>query len=180
MCGRYTFYDNENEELAALLRQMQNIDEIKTGEIFPTNKAPIIGQSRQPEAVTWGFPNFRNKGVIINARAETAPEKPMFRSSLFERRCVIPSSGFFEWDSEKQKHLFTLPGEKVLYMAGFWNEFQGEKRFVILTTAPNDSIVNIHNRMPVVLPKSKVGRWLSQTDTALKLLHDVPPMLDMV
>ena len=65
-------------------------------------------------------------------------------------------------------------------MAVFWNEFQVEKRFVILTTAPNDSIVNIHNRMPVVLPKSKVGRWLSQTDTALKLLHDVPPMLDMV
>lgn len=175
MCGRYTFYDNENTELAAILQQIPDKNDVKTGEIYPTNKAPIIGQDRRAHAMVWGFPHFKNKGVIINARTETVLEKSMFRNSLLERRCVIPSSGFFEWDKEKKKYLFTLPGEKVLYMAGFWNEFQGEKRFVILTTSPNESIKTIHDRMPLVLEKKQIDIWL--TDSAMDLLYITPPLL---
>lgn len=64
----------------------------------------------------------------------------MFRKSLLECRCIVPTSGFFEWDRQKIKYHFRLPGQDALYLAGLWNRFEDEERFVILTTAPNTSI----------------------------------------
>lgn len=101
----------------------------------------------------------------------------MFRRSLEGRRCVVPSSGFFEWDREKQKYLFHLPGEDALYMAGIWNEFAGERRFCIVTTAANGSISDIHSRMPVVLPKARVQDWIWDRGAAEAILHTTPPLL---
>ena len=117
MCGRYCLYEDGNEELRAILDRTEG--EFKTGEIFPTDKAPVLIQQTgtvMPEAVVWGFPGFPGKGVIINARAETVPEKPMFRRSLASMRCVIPSSGFFEWSHSgpKIKYQFNLPDSSVL------------------------------------------------------------------
>ena len=106
--------------------QLKVNGEIKTGEIYPTDKAPVLIEAEShiiAEPFVWGFPNFRNKGVIINARAETVQEKPMFRKSLFTKRCVIPSTGFFEWshDGKKRKYRFNLPGTEALY-----NEFDNQ------------------------------------------------------
>ena len=111
-----------------------------------TNAAPILlsdGQKMTPKPMIWGFPSFKGKGVIINARGETALGKPMFRRSVLERRCIVPTTGFYEWDSQKRKYHFRLPGQDRLYLAGLWNVFQGEERFVVLTTAPNDTISHI-------------------------------------
>ena len=90
--------------------------------------------------MVWGYPRFQGKsGSIINARSETAGERPMFRRSLAERRCVIPTTGFFEWGpgegGGKRKYRFNRPGTRALYLAGLWNEFAGEEKCVILTTA---------------------------------------------
>ncbi len=149
-------------------------------EIYPTNKAPVLVAAREqmvPALLGWGFPGFQGSKTIINARAETAAERPMFRRSLEGRRCVVPSSGFFEWDREKQKYLFHLPGEDALYMAGIWNEFAGERRFCIVTTAANGSISDIHSRMPVVLPKARVQDWIWDRGAAEAILHTTPPLL---
>lgn len=184
MCGRYVlFSDPEMTEIRQIIEEVQrNNPDIKTGEIFPTNKAPILLQENgtlMPEAVKWGFPDFRSKGVIINARGETAPEKPMFRKSLETRRCIIPSCGFYEWShaGPKTKYQFHLPGEGALYMAGLYNDFNGERRFTILTTAANQSIEDIHNRMPVVLARQEMDQWLDSYQGALDILQSSRPAL---
>ena len=126
--------------------------------------------------MVWGFPSF--KGVIINARGETALDKPMFRRSVIERRCIVPTTDFYEWDSEKRKYHFRLPGQDRLYLAGLWNVFQGEERFVVLTTAPNDTIIHVHDRMPVLLTDDEVMPWLHDTGMASTKLTALQPALE--
>lgn len=103
--------------------------------------------------------------------------KKTFRESILSRRCVIPSSGFYEWDSDKHKFLFKRKEEEILYMAGIYNFFQEECRFVILTTAANESMEDIHNRMPVVLTKEEVEPWILDNNYTSKILQQVPPAL---
>lgn len=184
MCGRYVlFSDPELAEICEIIEEVQRKNpEIKAGEIFPTNSAPILmlnGDKLEPQAVKWGFPNFHSKGVIINARAETAPEKPMFRRSLEDKRCIIPSTGFYEWSHSgpKTKYQFNLPGEGALYMAGLYNDFNGERRFTILTTAANESMQEIHNRMPVVLTRPEMDQWIDSYQGALDILQTGRPSL---
>ena len=185
VCGRYTlFSDTEVQDIRSIIEEVQRKTngEIKTGEIFPTDKAPVLIQESNklvPELLKWGFPNFHNKGVLINARSETAEEKPMFRKCLYTKRCVIPSTGFYEWshDGEKRKYQFNLQGVQSLYMAGLYNEFDGEKRFVILTAEANQSMSDIHNRMPVVLDQDRMSHWLLDTKAAIDILAATPPQL---
>lgn len=162
-------------------REASGKGSIENGEIYPTNTAPILmGLSLSPEPAAWGFPGFKGSGAVINARAETAAEKRMFAESLVARRCVIPSTGFYEWKKEgreKRKYLFRIPEKKLLYMAGLYKEFQGERRYVILTTEPNSSIADVHNRMPVVLPEDMLATWVMDGDMAEQILKGVPPLL---
>lgn len=132
-----------------------------------------------PEPAVWGFPNYARKGVIINARSETALEKKTFRDSLLSRRCVVPTTGFFEWSQDKahQKYLFHLPNDDVLYLAGVYNVYQGEQRYVILAADGNESIREIHNRMPVILLPDQLEAWLHDTDRALKVIKGELPQL---
>lgn len=77
----------------------------------------------------------------------------------------------------KTKYRFNLPNDSTLYMAGIFNEFQGENRFVILTTSANNSIADVHNRMPVILPKAMAEDWIMSEDFALSYLHASMPVL---
>lgn len=185
MCGRYNLEPLESIEIVELLRQIQ--DRIKTGEIYPTNQVPVLmeaGRELVPEVMTWGYPRFGGKpGQIINARSETAGERPMFRRSLAERRCVLPTTGFFEWgsgvDGKKQKYRFNLPGaNRALYLAGLWNDYADERRCVILTTAANASMEGIHDRMPVVLRREQLEPWVRDAAFASELIGRVPPLLE--
>lgn len=185
MCGRYVlFSDPEMAEIREIIEEVQRKHEdIKTGEIFPTNKAPVLLQENGkliPEAVKWGFPKFNKKGVIVNARGETVPEKPMFRKILETKRCIIPSCGFYEWSHDggpKTKYQFNLSGVGPLYMAGLYNDFDGERRFIILTTASNESIRKVHLRMPVVLARQEMDQWLDSYQGALDILQSSRPAL---
>lgn len=187
MCGRYFI----NIEIPTINHIIQEIyqsypeNQIKTGEIYPTNIAPILKRKEKqlkPEPATWGFPNYVRKGVIINARSETALEKKTFRDSLLSRRCVIPTTGFFEWSQDKahQKYLFNLPDDDMLYLAGMYNVYQGAQRFVILTANGNESIKEIHNRMPIPLLPEQFETWLDDTDRALELIRGELPQLQHV
>lgn len=186
MCGRYSlFTEEENQEIMRIVRnigQKYPGNAMKHGEIFPTNQAPVlqlIDNKIEPELAVWGFPRFNANGVIINARSETADKRPMFRKSLYQRRCVVPSTGFFEWsqDTQKVKFRFSMPNEGALYMAGIYNEYKGEKRFVILTTAANLSVSDVHNRMPIILPNDKVEDWIMSEEFAIPYLHASMPAL---
>lgn len=186
MCGRYTvFTEDEVIEMREIMREINEryintaeLARMKTGEIFPTNTVPVLAAG-EARLMTWGFPKWQGPGVIINARAETALEKQTFRSSILQRRCVIPSTGFYEWSHgggrSKDKYLIALPGERMLFMAGFYNEFHDKQGrpytgFVILTAEANDSIAKLHDRMPVVLSAEERERWLGSND-ALGLLE---------
>lgn len=186
MCGRYSlFTDEESREVWNIVQEVNKRypdNNMKTGEVYPTNEAPVlVGEQGviAPQPQIWGFPHFAKKGVIINARSETALEKKMFRESLLNRRCVIPTTGFFEWEQNKEhnKYLFRLPGESVLYLAGFYNEFKDIRRYVILTAKANDSVMKIHNRMPIVMRKEDLNNWITNTDGALKFLEGEHPAL---
>ena len=186
MCGRYQFVEKEDRDIQDILNEIDHKygeGAMKTGEIFPTNLVPVLVPRNAaiiPELLIWGFPNFHNKGVVINARAETAQERPMFKKSLLTKRCVIPTTGFYEWDAEKKKYLFTMPDAGLLYMAGLFNMFDGEERFTILTTEANTSMTDIHNRMPVVLKKDDLNGWIFDTEEAMQLLHRAPPLLEKI
>lgn len=175
MCGRYYIDDETAREIEKLV---QNINkQIRTGEIYPTNQVPILVNSSIVIS-TWGFPYFKNKSVIINARSETAFEKQMFRKSLLERRCLIPATGFFEWNKLKEKYYFTSKEDHTFFFCGIYNTFDKENRFVILTTTPNNSIEDIHNRMPLILPKSKYDDWLFNDAATQILLKETPIFLN--
>ena len=138
MCGRYQLDPGDSDEILQIIRQVQ--DRVKTGEIYPTNLVPVLaefGGELAPRPMVWGYPRFQGKsGSIINARSETAGDRPMFRKSLYERRCVFP------------------------------------------TTAANASMSGIHDRMPVVLRREEVDRWVRDTDAALNQLKETPPALE--
>lgn len=174
MCGRYTiFTDQQNDEMADILQQVQN--QVKTDEIYPTNPAPVI-LADKVQAFYWGFLKFKSTGVIINARAETVAEKKVFKNSLAKRRCIIPATGFYEWKN-KQKYYFIIPNQPVLYMAGIYNEFHKKPHFIILTTAANASVEKIHDRMPLVLEKTMVEDWILNDKNITHILQSVPPQL---
>ncbi len=190
MCGRYNFTVEESDEIREILEQLNaklHQNAVKNGEIYPTDQAPILIEEEEevsPVLSGWGFPKYDGKGVIINARAETAFEKSTFREGLLRRRCVIPSTGFYEWNSEKRKFLFRMEDSKTLYMAGIYMmrpassmESHNELRFVILTTQANASMQEIHNRMPVVLPKQEIAPWIMDQKASGDILRRVPPLL---
>ena len=113
--------------------------------------------------------------LVINAKAETAPEKPLFRRSLAAHRCLIPATAFYEWDAGKRKYQFTLPEEPVLYMAGLFDRRGGEDCYCILTTAANDSMKPVHDRMPLILFRGEARQWLSDELRKAELLLAVTP-----
>jgi putative SOS response-associated peptidase YedK len=183
MCGRYNFTIEQSEEIKNILEKFNaksDKSEIKRGEVFPTNRMPILIEKNQeisPVLSIWGFPGYDRKGVIINARAETALEKRMFRDSLLNRRCIILSTGFYEWDGRKQKFLFRQEGSSTVYMAGVYQYDQEEMRFVILTTGANESVREVHSRMPLVIPKSEVEAWILDGGASREFLMRTPPQL---
>lgn len=180
MCGRYYIADDEtNAEIRKICNEItlkyQNTSPcvpMITGEIRPTNVAPVLiaqQESIEPELMTWGYPKWQGSGVIINARAETAAEKPLFRSSISQRRCIIPSNGFYEWDRNeghaKSKFLLQPKEFPVLNMAGLYAYFEdkyGSKysAYVILTVEANAAVRPIHDRMPLIVEPGRNDRWL--------------------
>ena len=183
MCGRYNFTVEESDEIREILEKLNKKlkgRKVNTGEIFPTHQVPILiaeNDRVEPELSIWGFPQYYKKGVIINARSETAIEKKTFRESVLNRRCIIPTTGFYEWDRTKQKYLFRMEGTNALYMAGLYNYYGDEMRYVILTTAANASMKDVHHRMPLVMPKEDIEAWILDQAASAKMLHREPPQL---
>lgn len=182
MCGRYQFTADQCAEILQIVQEVERrcgTNAWNPGEIRPTAMAPVLVASYagvQPELYTWGYK--LPKTLVINARAESAMEKPLFRDSVRSRRCVIPSTGFFEWNREKRKYFFKLPGEDTLYMAGLYMLQNGQPHYCILTTEANDSMREVHHRMPLILRKDQIVPWLEQPEVTSEFLKMAPPQLE--
>ncbi|MEY8352632.1 SOS response-associated peptidase [Lachnospiraceae bacterium 54-53] len=168
MCGRY-YIEIDSVELSSIIAAVENKTKIKTGEIYPTNIAPVLSPKGELTAMRWGFPRYDGKGEIINARSETATEKNMFRGPMMEGRCLIPASWYFEWEkrgSQKVKYALAPPDSSPAWMAGLSriDHKTGESLYVVLTRPAWSGISFIHDRMPVILPKENHDEWLNGHD----------------
>ena len=184
MCGRYYVDDETAREirrLALKLDQRMRREADQTAAIFPSQKATVItGRERHMEAeqMIWGFPRFDGRGILINARAETAVERRTFKESVLHRRCVIPAKGFWEWNKSKEKFSFERPDSQVMFMAGCYDCFDGKERFVILTTEANSSVKPVHDRMPLILERNELEVWVTDDNAVEYFLHKTPALLE--
>ena len=182
MCGRYYIDEETEREIRKLVGDVdRTLGAMAAGDVRPSQSAAVVrGDCRRLAAgqMIWGFPRFDGKGLLINARAETALEKRSFRESVRYRRCIIPARGFYEWNSRKEKYTFEYPGSPVIFMAGCYNMFDGQNRFVILTTDANPSVAPVHSRMPLVLDRTELEDWVLNDAAAEGMLHKVPGMLE--
>lgn len=182
MCGRYYIDSDMADEIEKVVHDIdQRIrQEHFAGDIFPTNVAPIIEKSEHGlklDVCKWGYPLSQGKNLVINARAESVMDKPSFRNGILYHRILIPASGFYEWNSQKEKSTFSRSDSSVLYMAGFCDWFENERRFVILTTAANDSMKKTHDRMPLILEREQIADWFDNSKMSA-LLYQTPALLN--
>jgi putative SOS response-associated peptidase YedK len=150
----------------------------------PSQKLPVITNSEpgQLSYFKWGLIPFWAKDPkigykLINTRAESITKKPSFKNAFKKRRCLIPANGFYEWKKDKNKtpYRIFLKSEEIFSMAGIWETWKdGEGKpvhtFSIITTTPNKLMEDIHNRMPVILPKESEQSWIRENNEN-DLLH---------
>lgn len=191
MCGRYT--------LTATMEQIMDrfdiqafLDEenfVPNYNIAPSQNVLAIindGNSNRMGFLKWGLippwakdPSIGNK--LINARAETISEKTSFRHAFKNKRCLIIADGFYEWkrnsDHSKTPMRIKLKSDSLFGMAGIWEQWKspnGKSVFTcsIITTTPNELMIDIHNRMPVILKREDEKAWLDPTIKDTKLLKE--------
>lgn len=188
MCGRFRYRGELRED------ELKHIPGLELTKAFPpryniapTQTSPVIRRTKEGghevEALRWGLVPMWAKDLkignsAINARSETVPTKPMFRSAFKARRCLVLSHGFFEWetlpDGKKQPWLFTLPGEDLMAFAGLWERWVPKEApedtssvdtFTILTTTATTRGAWIHDRFPVVLDPTDWLHWIDDAIT---------------
>lgn len=167
MCGRYNFNQSDARYFEEKLSLFFSIPQ---GDIFPTRQGFVI--LSQENQITGALKTFglKRKSLIINARQETLFEKPTFRHM---KRCIVPCSSFYEWTPQKEMVTFYKNGE-ILYLAAMY----AVDEFVIVTTEANASIKDIHPRMPLILPKNLISKWIFSENDVQSLLKTKPIELD--
>ena len=141
-----------------------------------------IGQRRMLTAMTWGIATPQNTRPLINARSETMFEKPTFRQAARMRRCLVIASGWFEWAAPKKPYFIRRADDTPMGMAGlYWDDdIDGGRRCVIVTTAADRELSQIHHRAPIVLDPQYFDDWLDP-ETSLEAVAGLTrPSLDSV
>jgi putative SOS response-associated peptidase YedK len=190
MCARYHVDDELSKQIEKVLTRISaenatHAPKVEAKDIHPTNVAPVICANEETNTLglsaklqRWGFKGYQGKQVIYNARSETALEKPTFRESVKARRAVIPATWFYEWNPAKEKFIFHRKGEPLLFMAGCCKQYEDGAHFVILTTAANDSVKSVHDRMPLLLESEEIEDWIEDVNKTETFLHKVPNLLE--
>lgn len=176
MCGRFQMTP-EAWSAASRLASIPSFIEIPLGFIYPgTPSLVLTAAENHPDSLTGELAKFgwkwkADRPLQINARSETAWTSPLFGPHMRHDRAVIPASCFFEWTPAKEIISCREPKSPVLYMAGFVTDGS----FVILTTKANDSIRDIHHRMPLVLREDQVTPWIRDEAAARRMTDLTPP-----
>lgn len=175
MCGRYTLLADELEILQEFGLEKEIDSYQPSFNIAPgQNVLAIIHDGKEKRAgyLRWGLvPSWAKDEKIgykmINARSETAHEKPSFKNLMAKKRCLIIADSFYEWrktDKEKQPKRIQTADRKLFAFAGLWDKWvQADKELftcTMLTKDANDFMQDIHHRMPIILPKDKEDEWI--------------------
>lgn len=178
MCTRYSLMSPPEA-----IRRLFDLDTIEdfppryniapAAPVLIVRQNPVLRTAREAVLVRWGLipawvKDPRDFATIINARSETAAEKPSFRGALRHKRCLIPASGFYEWTGAKgakQPYSIQLKSGAPMALAGLYDHWLGAdgselETMAILTTAANASMAAIHDRMPVLIAPEQFDRWL--------------------
>ena len=194
MCGRFVL-ENSPEQLMKVYR-LSSLPELSPRyNIAPSQQIAVIrqqnGGDRELVFMQWGLiPSWAKDPTIgykmINARSETAHEKPSFKQAFRSRRCIIPATGFYEWEKvgkDKVPHYIHLHDREVMSLAGLWERWKspGGKELetcTILTTAANSLVKHLHDRMPVILHREEFDLWLNRdiddVNRLTELFHPYP------
>lgn len=197
MCGRYHL-SSPGETMAEVFDLEEVPEEVARYNIGPSQDAPILLDQDGGRALVnavWGFEgrgggadsrgaadrSVGNRGhLLINARSETVDRLPSFRDDFKSRRCLVPATGFYEWERHAGQRLpyhLGLRSSPILAMAGLWQRTPtGEHRFVIITTTANDRVAPIHDRMPVIVDRGNHAEWLSEGSSAESLKRFLGPL----
>ena len=175
MCGRYNLI-TDAQAFVDFFELRNSLAIPPRYNIAPSQNIPVVRRMdnhREAGLLHWGLiPHWAKDRKIaykmINARAETVAEKPAFRSALRHRRCLIPATGFFEWQATqdgKQPYNITLRGGGLMAFAGLWESWtshDGERidSCTIIVTEANESLRPVHDRMPVILAPEHYAVWL--------------------
>jgi putative SOS response-associated peptidase YedK len=192
MCGRYAL----KTDYKALAKRFnaeppQSVTDASRYNISPTQAVPVIRNTNphQIELVHWGIVpvwDKTGKKTIINARKDSL-DKPTFKKSFYERRCLVLADSFYEWltvpgQRVKRPFRFLLKSEQPFAFAGIWkgqeDEEGNETHCAIITTDPNGTVAKVHNRMPAILMPGAEAEWLNLDTTPEQALELIQPYPD--
>lgn len=190
MCGRYKIVTDAQALYDAFQVEAQlNAAPLARYNVAPATEQLVIleeGGGRAARWHRWGLiPHWAKDQAIgyksINARGESVAARPAFRAAFRARRCLVPATGFYEWKAlagRKQPYLISLKSGELFSFAGLWETWigpEGELRsFTIITTAPNELMARIHERMPAIIAREHYARWL---DPDLRDPDRIQPMI---
>lgn len=176
MCGRFTL------ALTVGFGERFGVDEsslnlVPRYNIAPSQQVPVVFMNfngdRAAVPMTWGLVPTWTRDLtgarpLINARADTLAERPSFRGPLARHRCIVPATGFFEWQksgTQRVPYYFRRKDQGFIAFAGLYDILKGRNpplyTFTIITTNPNPLVARIHDRMPAILKQEDEGRWLA-------------------
>ena len=191
MCGRFVGFRRLEELIDHFPIDVANVDVTPSYNVAPTQEILAIARHddrNHLEKLHWGLVPFwakdtSNGSRMINARSETVAAKPSFRTAFKWRRCLILADGFYEWKGEKgskQPIFLTLPDGRPFAFAGLWEAWDNRgkeptayRSCSILTREASQSVMPIHNRMPVILKPKAYDVWLSRDNQDVGLLQDL-------
>ena len=194
MCGRYTLIADLGDLAQRFEFDGSDFSYEPGYNIAPTESVLTVRnvEGREAAFMRWGLVPFWAKDPkigsrMINARAETVAEKPAFRNALKKRRCLVLADGYYEWQKTpvgKRPYRIIMKSGEPFAMAGLWETWKDHQGKVlpsctIITTAANDFLAPIHDRMPVILPREMEELWLDPvTDDAAVLTGILTPYSD--
>ena len=170
MCGRYSF-NITRQRFEQVYEIQAPLEFAPRYNIAPTQQATIIRQTEsdaQASMARWGYQQ-PGKSLLINARAETVGELPTFAQSFRQRRCIVPATGWYEWQASstgKHPHHLYRTDQEPLAFAGIWTPSSNGDQFAIITQAADAAIREIHDRQPVILNRERWRVWLADTPLA--------------
>ena len=187
MCGRIALTASM-AMVAGHFKAATGLDYPKRYNIAPSQMVPVVtekdGKHREISLMQWGLvpPWARHPSIgnhMINARAETLTEKESFNVAYQKQRCIIPATGFYEWQvqgAKKQPYYIHASGEGVLALAGLWDYWEDPDQriesFTIITTRANNFMLPVHERIPVIVQADDYEPWLNCRDyTAQDVAH---------
>lgn len=186
MCGRFTRMYSWK-----VLHDLLNVryplpEEMRSSwNVAPSQTTPVCRLNEKGErelvVMRWGFtPRWSKDGKPgpINARSETVATNGMFRDAYKSRRCLVPISGFYEWQTTpngKQPHYIHLLNDEAFCLAGIWEQWgkpdDTVESFTVLTTTPNEIVAKLHDRMPVIVRPEDYDAWLASADPPARLFE---------